>query len=271
MNRLLNRIHNKISRTFGEVGYRFISDGINGKPSLIHNKFLINDGVAEIRFRAGNEGDWGAIHQVFHCLDYRVDIWAQGDALTKFYNSRPKDTKLLIIDAGANIGAASVYFSTAYPGSKVVAIEPEKNNCTLARLNCAGREIELIEGAIGAEPGTMFLQDPGLSSWGFRVGSQGKYEVKVHSIDQILNAQEAAVTPFILKVDIEGGEDSLFSGNCDWIDRFALVIVETHDWMMPGGATSRSFYQQISSRDFDILQRGENIFCFNNRLLRGCY
>jgi FkbM family methyltransferase len=202
-----------MSRTFGEVGYRFIPNGIKGKQWLIHNRFFMNNNsVAEIRFRAGNEGDWGAVNQVFYRLDYRVDIWVQGGALINYYNSRSNDTRLLIIDAGANIGAASLYFSIAYPGSKVVAIEPEKNNCALARLNCAGREIELIEGAIGAEPGTMFLQDPGLSSWGFRVSSQGSVEVNVHSIDQILTAQEAALTPFILKVDIEGGENALFSG-----------------------------------------------------------
>ena len=89
----------------------------------------------------------------------------------------------MTIDAGANIGAASVYFSVVYPASKIVAIEPERNNSALARLNCVDRDIELVEGAIGSSPGTLYLQDPELSDWGFRVGSEGEYQVKVTTVD----------------------------------------------------------------------------------------
>jgi FkbM family methyltransferase len=271
MNRLLNRIHNKLNRTYGETRFRLSPKKDSVNPLLIHNRFHIGEGAAEIRFRTNNEGDWGAIYQVFHCQDYRVDIWTQGKALARYYASQKKNSKLLIIDAGANIGAASVYFNTAYPDCKIVAIEPEKTNCTMARLNCARKEIEIIEGALGEAPGTLFLQDPGLSNWGFRVGKEGEYEVKVFTIDQILSNNHSSTIPFILKIDIEGSEQNLFTGNCDWIDQFALVIVETHDWMLPGQGSSRNFYQEVCKRDFDILQRGENTFCFNNLLLRDYY
>jgi FkbM family methyltransferase len=237
---------------------------------LVHKQIKIGKQVISFSYRYNSEGDCGVIEQVFYNQDYRIEKWPQGRALMHLYESQSKRNKLLIIDAGSNIGAASIYFSVVYPASKIIAIEPERNNCALARLNCVDRDIELLEGAIGASPGTLYLQDPGLSDWGFRVGSEGEYQVKVTTVVDIVS-DNSSLVPLICKVDIEGSEADLFGGNCDWIRKFQLIILETHDWMLPGKGNSRSFYQQISGQDFDILQNGENTFCFNNRLLKDWY
>src|SRR5947208_3715840 len=42
---------------------------------------------------------------------------------------------LRIIDGGANIGCASVYFSIVFPKAEIFAIEPEKNNFSLLKIN----------------------------------------------------------------------------------------------------------------------------------------
>ena len=73
--------------------------------------------------------------------------------------------------------------------------------------------------------------------------------------------------PFICKVDIEGGEEFLFSKNTEWVARFPVIIVELHDWMLPWQRNSRNFLKRIANLDFDIIWRGENMFCFNYNLL----
>jgi FkbM family methyltransferase len=271
MNKLFLRINNKLNRIRGAIACRWFQEYRQNPGWLIRNAFMVGDGVADIQYRAHDTGDWGAVHQVFHCLDYRVDFWSQGKALVQFYEENAKERTPLIIDAGANIGTSCVYFSTMYPKSLVVAIEPEKNNCNLLRLNCQNRLIEVHEAAIGNKPGKLFLKDPGLSSWGFRVGEQGDYAVNVITVDQILEGTAKNAVPFILKIDIEGGEQSLFDAECSWLAKFPLVVIELHDWMLPGSGSSNNFLKKLSSHNFDILHRGENLFCFNNAMLGRYY
>jgi FkbM family methyltransferase len=200
-------------------------------------------------------------------LDYGIEQWKQGLAFERYYEEHSKENPMLIVDAGANIGAASVYFNHIYSRAQIIAIEPEKENCELLRLNTTKRPVDVVEGALGAAPGKMYLQDPGLSDYGFRVGAVGEYEVQVFTVEQLLEKYQLNHKPLLLKIDIEGGESSLFEGSCNWLNEFPLVIIELHDWMLPGNKISSGFYRNISALDFDIIQRGENTFCFNNRLL----
>src|SRR6266850_1535342 len=132
-----------------------------------------------------------------------------------------------------------------------------------------GRELLIIDAALGCEAGRSFLLDPGLSDWGFRTGDKGEYEVDVVTVDQLFDTlDEDKAAPFICKIDIEGGEANLFKRNYSWLARFPLVIIELHDWLLPGEGNSRNFLKAALEFDFDFVYRGENLFCFNNALLK---
>ncbi len=66
--------------------------------------------------------------------------------------------------------------------------------------------------------------------------------------------------PFILKVDIEGAEKALFNQDWDLLDRFGVVVMESHDFMLPGQLTSSSFFAFHSSHRRDFLYNRENLF-----------
>lgn len=221
-------------------------------------------------YRPESVGDKRVIQQIFQNQDYALGYFSLTARLMKLGEAESRrGRELLIIDAGANIGAAALYFSFRFSGSKVIAIEPEKKNCELLRMNCAGLNIAVVEAALGCEAGKSFLSDPGLSDWGFRTGDTGEYEVEVVTVDQLfgtLDKEKAA--PFICKIDIEGGEAELFRRNYSWLGRFPLVIIELHDWLLPGEGNSRNFLKAALEFDFDFVYRGENLFCFNNALLR---
>ena len=229
----------------------------------------LSDGTARDFFHRGSTGDKGAMQQVFGQQDYNLAPFRMAPRLMAYGERMRGARKSLIIDAGANIGTSALYFSDRYTHSTVIAIEPEKNNFALLKRNCEGRDIVCMEAALGAAPGQLFLSDPGLSDWGFRVGETGDYAVNVVTIPSLLATYSAdAYLPLLCKIDIEGGEAALFAKDYGWMDVFPLIIIELHDWMLPGEGNARNFLKAVTQFDFDFVYRGENVFCFNNRLLR---
>jgi len=218
--------------------------------------------------RPDSAGDTGVLQQIFVAKDYAIEQWPQGRRLRDYATQLPEGAVPLIVDAGANIGASALYFSLNYPGALVYAIEPDKNNCELAKLNCRDRNIRVFEGAIGCRDGEMFLHDPGEGDWGFRVLPTGTEAVPVISPTTFLGEPPMCdCVPLICKIDIEGGEEYLFSDQVEWINRFPLIIVELHDWMLPFSGSSRNFIHTIAQYEFDLVYKGENLFCFNRALL----
>ena len=205
---------------------------------------------------------------MFYRREYDLRHLQHSHAINLFYRAVLNRKRVpIVIDAGANIGASTVFFAMEFPRSRVVAIEPEANNCLLLRRNCEGLNFELIEGGVAGQEGRAFLVDPGRGDWGFMLSSKGDHPVRTLSMPQIIDAQiESGGTPFIVKIDIEGGEADLFRDSTSWLAVVPVLIIELHDWMLPGRATSRNFLGAISEHDFDFVTRGENVFCFNNKV-----
>lgn len=224
--------------------------------------------------RRGNSADRAVIQQVFVDRDYAIDSFRLSADLHRLGQRILEDgSRPLILDAGANIGASALWFHLSFPDAKILAIEPHAGNCTLFRRNCQGiADISLLEGAIASSSGSMELTDPGLDHWGYRVverASEGGVSVPVFAASELLDrCVKAGLVPFIVKIDIEGGESELFSKSTEWVHHVPLIAIELHDWMLPGQANSAHFLQALTRGSFDIVWRSENLFCFNNELLR---
>jgi len=101
-------------------------------------------------YRPESVGDKGVIQQIFQNQDYELGHFRLTERLVKLGETESRrGRELLIIDAGANIGAAALYFSPRFSGSKVIAIEPERKNCELLRMNCAGLNVTIFESRAG--------------------------------------------------------------------------------------------------------------------------
>lgn len=205
-------------------------------------------------YRKG-DSDLDTFWQVFKNHEYDLSPFQQQRAVQAAYEAALKAGRTpLIIDAGANVGAASVWFATQFPSARVLAVEPDPKNAAICRLNASGRSIEVVEAAIGATAGSVSVL-PTDASWGIRTMRGGEIPVVTMAdlIGRIPNA-----TLLLVKIDIEGFESDLFSAATDWISTATAIFVEPHDWMLPGERTSRSFRQAIGS-EFDMLIAGENL------------
>lgn len=232
------------------------------------SSFVFEGSSQRFVFRHGSVGDRGVVKQVFKNREYQMSDIRHAEALDRFYSTLSKHERPLIVDAGANIGASAVYFRSQYPGAFVFAIEPEEENCKLFERNLSAlQDWRLFRGAFGSGVGKLFLNK--ISDLGNQVRPQGEIEVDVIDCATIVHEMKKLnASPFILKIDIEGSEEDVFSGDSSWLDQFPCVIIELHDWMLPFSGSSRNFQRAIARLDFDLIQRGENLFCFNRRILK---
>ena len=218
-------------------------------------------------FRETSKSDRAVIQQVLVNKCYELRTFRQSASLGAYYSSLIEQSATpLIIDAGANIGASTLWFASNFPGSHVVAIEPERNNCELLRKNCRGLNYNLLEGAISSRQGHGFLHDPGGGEWAYQVRlSGGGYRVPLYAAESIVaDCKAAGMRPFLCKIDIEGGEAELFRDRFSWLGEFAVIVIELHDWLFPGSSNSSSFRRALSDLTVDFLYRGENVFVFNH-------
>lgn len=180
--------------------------------------------------------------------------------LTRYRDLLATGRKPVIIDAGANVGAASIWFAQAFPEAVIRAVEPDPDNAEVLRLNAGHRaNIEVIQAAIGSEIGHATLTNPDAKAWSVQTTRDTSGAVPVTTIPAILARNDEAKSLFLVKVDIEGFEADLFKGQLEWLDDVEVVIIEPHDWMLPGSGTSRNFQKAMLDRSFEMVISGENL------------
>ena len=219
-------------------------------------------------FHVRDESDYCTLENTFLEEDYRLARLARGAEIAERYDRIVKGRRTpLIVDCGANIGLTAAYFSDKFPLARIVAIEPNDANLALARINCRSARVEFRHAGIASECKRGRMVDPGLGNDAFRVAPDPAGGLDLISVDSILQQPDLAdCEPLIIKVDIEGFEDELYSKNFGWIERFPLLIMELHDWLLPGRANSRNFLKAIAGLDRDFVFVAGNVFSFANRL-----
>ena len=217
-----------------------------------------------------NTSDLAVIRQVFDNQNYNTDRLNRGKELrTAYLDILANDQTPAIIDLGANIGASSIYFHLMWPKAQVNAVEPASDNFDLLEKNCSTYpSIKATRAAAASQDGYAIIEDDWAEKWAYRTKFIGKEKsgLPAVSVPSLITSVDNAV-PFICKVDIEGAEAELFSKNPDWVDLFPLLIVELHDWMLPGKKSSQPFQRVHASLDRDLILGGENLFSISNTLV----
>ena len=223
-----------------------------------------------ISFEIRDYVDWFTATQIFYQHDYDLGRFARAPDVTAFYDGILRAGRTpLILDCGGNIGLAARYFANTWPQAKVLSIEPDPDNAKLAIQNTIGTGVQVLTCAVGGSDGRCAVIDPGLGHHNaYRVVASDSGDTNVISLPTLLDRPDLCdCQPFIAKIDIEGFEADLFTGNTSWIDRIPILIVELHDWMLPGTANSRAFLTAIAGKDRDFLYRGENVISIANAKL----
>ena len=165
----------------------------------------------------------------------------------------------LIIDAGANVGFASIYFANRYPGATIIALEPARENFgVLVRNTSDYPQVIPIQAALWSTCAMLSVNDHN-ESWACTVEPQKDAQtegVPGVSVTALLMRYDYSVID-ILKMDIEGAEREVLAGDCrSWLTKTRVLIVELHDRFWPG--CSEALESAVTGLGFFRIERGEN-------------
>lgn len=139
-----------------------------------------------------------------------------------------------VLDLGANIGLAARWLRCEFPGVRVLCVEPDALNATLAVRNLAAAIDEggatVMQAFAGGKSRTAWL-----SSGGSAFANEGRLvdesvaggpPIPVHTVAALI-----AGAPFpidTVKIDVEGAEGEIFASDLQWLDTIANVVAEIH-------------------------------------------
>ncbi|MDC0108736.1 FkbM family methyltransferase [Amylibacter sp.] len=233
-------------------------------PVLLGRAVIFNPYKKSIKvLRVNSSIDITTLDHIFSQEQYNLKNWQQYKYLIKQNDGHKK----YLLDLGANAGYASQYFSEQILELNIIAIEPEENNFKTAKINLLqNKNVELLLGAIGGSSGVAGIKDEYTESNAFQVDrtvTSAKNLIRIYSVSELLNHYDLDKL-FIVKIDIEGFEDDLFSVDLEWIDKTDIIIIELHDWLLPFQSKSANFIRAISNRNRDLVIDGENLISFKN-------
>lgn len=143
-----------------------------------------------------------------------------------------------IIDLGANIGLASLYFAKSHPEARILAVEPHPENFELLSRNLhnligSGRCAVLRSAVWSAERPLVAATTKAADHYNVFVVSAGTpsaadpFKIKGFSMPSLM--KEAGFEHVdLVKVDIEGSEVELFRGESSWLANVGALAIEFH-------------------------------------------
>jgi FkbM family methyltransferase len=268
------------STSFGRAGIQVVRRAIHLQRKIANPGIPTHLNIAKVTYRGKQlailhrrtTADCGAIRQCFEQQQYDMPGGRHGAFLNSLYQQiLASGRQPLIVDCGANIGASVLWFLARYPQAHVIAIEPAPDNFELLQQNCRDLDVDLKQAGIAAADGLSHLVDPGDGGWGYQtIENEHGPEVLMLSMETLLEAKSPErYAPFLLKIDIEGAEKTLFAGDNSVPNRFPLIIMEPHDWLLPWQGSSLGFFRFHTAAGREFCMKHENIasIAYNHSLL----
>lgn len=232
----------------------------------LFNKILIYDKLNNNFFfqYVRNKYDVLTVFEIFSEESYSLTKLKSWNNININYKKILKNNlNPLIIDCGSNIGCSSEYFSRIFSKASILSLEPNNESLTFSKKNLISSRVTSINKAVSSEDKKLLIDIDDHDNRNSKISSVKGIEIQSVSIKNLINDNNESI-PFIIKIDIEGFENELFSKNYDWINKFDIIIIEIHDWMLPGEANSFNFFNALvenmnTDNKRDLIISGENL------------
>ncbi len=185
----------------------------------------------------GRTSDSTLVYQIFLKREYHL----------------PKKPPGFIIDAGANVGMAAIFFARHYPEARIVCIEPEDGNfAQLERNTQPYANIECVHAGVWSETTNLRISDAGKQKWGFQVVPDPNGPIPAVGFPDLLARRASPEVRTLVKIDVEGSDKDIFAADTAWLDTVDDMYIEVHgSW--------RELFKSIERFEYDVLLSYENL------------
>jgi FkbM family methyltransferase len=138
-----------------------------------------------------------------------------------------------ILDCGANIGLASLFFKRRYPAARITAFEADPSIAALLeqnlRMNAAG-DVEVIAAAVWTVDGEVTFRPDGADS-GAVASLAGAPDTQAVRVPAVRLADRLSREPIdLLKLDIEGAEMAVLADCAGALQNVSALLLEVHEF-----------------------------------------
>jgi FkbM family methyltransferase len=207
------------------------------------------------------DSDLFVASQIFGMRDY--DLGADVTSGLNFVSTAwlAEGVQPVIIDGGANVGYSSIFFSSTYPAAKIVALEADPQTYAMLEANVSDHpNISPRLAALWSHDHGVDLRFGSHHSWSNFVSERqpstdNEFTPSVR-LDQLVGTNERVL---LIKLDIEGSERDVCATSREVLRSSPVIIIEPHDFMLPGKACLAPLLSALADQDRDTLISGENL------------
>ena len=212
--------------------------------------------------RNQNYSDYEVFKQIFNDREY--------DIVLKIINLNPNSqNEKIIIDAGANVGYTSIFFSSYLESSKIYGIEPSYANLEIYEKNIGflvvPEKVKIYHKALSEKSNINFkierdFRDKG--DWAITTKEDNNGEIKSITIDEIIQENNLEYIT-LLKIDIEGAERFIFKKEniLSFLQKTQIIAIEIHDEFQ----IRDEIYAILRINGFLLFESGETTIGLNKR------
>lgn len=233
------------------------------KVGNIYSFILQND--EKLYCRDENHSDYSVFNQMFIKEEYST--------VSSILNSNEEfnSNGSILIDAGANVGFASLYLSQKKSFNKIFCIEPSKSNFEILKKNALSlntkTDVILLENALAAGENESFVIENNFrdgKDWSLTTSHSENGEVQGVTINEIIRDYSLEEIT-LLKIDIEGAERFIFeeTANLSFLDMTKIIVIEIHDEFN----IRQDIYKILKNKNFLLIESGELTIAINKKFI----
>jgi FkbM family methyltransferase len=156
------------------------------------------------------------------------DIFVEGALEFRATSDAPR-----ILDCGANVGLASLFFKRRFPAARITAYEADPTLFAIARGNLSANgaaDVEIVNAAVWTSAGRVTFRAEGTDS-GMIDGLAGAVDGPAVDVPSLrLRDILASERPDLLKLDIEGAEDAVLADCEPVLDQVRAIVMDLHEF-----------------------------------------